>query len=75
MRAHKLFLIPVLAAGLAFSACTADVEEEGELPNVEVEGGNLPEVDVNPVDVDVGMTQDTTQVVTPDLDVDVNKRP
>lgn len=68
MRIHKLLLIPILVGGLAVTGCTADVEEEGELPDVEVEGGNLPEVDVNAADVEVGT--DTQTVVTPDVDVE-----
>jgi hypothetical protein len=63
-----LRLIPALALGVALGgACTADVEEEGELPEVNVEGGEAPAVDVDPADVDV--TADTQQVVVPDVDV------
>ena len=60
--------IPVLALAATVAACTAEVEEEGDLPNIEVtDEGNLPEVDVDPVDVDV--TTDTQTVVVPDVDV------
>ena len=60
--------VPVLALAAALGACTAEVEEEGNLPEVEVtEEGNLPQIDVDPVDVVV--TTDTQQVVTPDIDV------
>jgi hypothetical protein len=60
--------LPMLALAAAFAACTAEVEEEGDLPNVEVtDEGNLPEVDIDPAQVDV--TTDTQQVVTPDIDV------
>lgn len=59
---------PVLLMGALIGACTADVEEEGELPDVEVQGGDMPQVDVNPADVDV--TTDTQTVVTPDVDVE-----
>ena len=62
-----LRLIPVLALTLAFGACTAEVEDEGEAPEVNVEGGELPEVDVDPANVDV--STDTQTVVTPDIDV------
>jgi hypothetical protein len=58
-------LAPVLAFGLA--ACDVDKTEEGELPDVDVEGGNLPEYDVKGPDVDV--KADTTMVITPDIDV------
>lgn len=57
------FLAPAFALGLA--ACTVDQTEEGEAP--EIEGGELPEYDVEPADVDVGW--DTTTVITPDIDI------
>lgn len=60
--------IPALALAIALGACTADVEDSGELPDVDVEGGRAPEVDVNPADVDI--TTDTQQVVVPDVDIE-----
>lgn len=51
----------------AFAACTAEVEDPGEAPDIDVQGGEMPQVDVDPVDVDV--TTDTQTVVTPDIDV------
>jgi hypothetical protein len=61
-----------LALAVAFGACTAEVEEEGDLPNVEVtDEGSLPEVDVDPADVDV--STDTQTVVTPDVDVNATE--
>lgn len=61
-----------LALVAAFGACTAEVEEEGDLPNVEVtDEGNLPEVDVDPADVDV--TTDTQTIVTPEIDVNATE--
>ena len=59
------FLVPLLAFGM--SACTAEQTEEGDLPDVDVEGGSLPEYDVQPADVDVGT--DTSTVITPDIDI------
>jgi hypothetical protein len=56
-----------MVMALAISACTADVENEGELPDVDVEGGEVPEYDVDAADVDV--TTDTQQVITPDIDI------
>ena len=64
-RIAAFFMAPVVAFGL--SACTVDQTEEGEVPDVEVEGGQLPEYDVDAADVDVN--QDTTTVVVPDVDV------
>ncbi len=58
-------LVPALAAALA--ACTAEQTQEGELPDVDVSGGQMPKVDVDPANVEV--TQDTQQVVTPDVNV------
>lgn len=66
MKIRKLMLTP-LALVLVAGACTADVEQEGELPDVNVEGGQMPEVDVDPAQVNV--TTDTQTVVTPDVDV------
>lgn len=54
-----------LAVGLA--ACDVDQTKEGELPAVEVEGGELPEFDVETAEVDVGTK--TTTVEVPDVDV------
>ena len=56
---------PVLAFGLA--ACSVEKTQDGEMPDVDVEAGQLPEYDVDAADVDVGL--DTTTVVVPDVDV------
>lgn len=57
-----------LALAATFGACTAEVEEEGDLPNIEVtDEGNLPRVDVDPAEVEV--TTDTQTVVTPDVNI------
>lgn len=47
--------ISILLAGSAglMSACDVDVEEEGELPEVNVEPGKAPDVDVRGPDVNV----------------------
>jgi hypothetical protein len=58
-------LAPAFALGMA--ACTVEQTEEGEMPEVEVEGGQVPEYDVEPADVDVNW--DTTTVRTPDIDI------
>lgn len=67
MKKTSLFLLPLAVIGLSLGACTAEQTEEGELPNVEVEGGNAPAYDVDAADVDV--TTDTQTVVTPDVNV------
>lgn len=61
--------ITVLAMILAVSlgACSVEKTEEGEMPEVEVKGGELPEYDVDTATVNVGT--DTATVTTPDVDV------
>lgn len=56
---------------LGLSACDVDQTEEGALPEVKVEGGNLPEYDVKPADVDIDTGTATVEV--PTVDVDVNQ--
>ena len=63
----RKLIMAVMVAALPLTACTAKQEEEGELPNVEVEGGELPKYDVDPAKVEVGT--DTSVVVTPDVDI------
>lgn len=58
-------LIAPLAIGLA--ACDVDQTQEGELPDVEVTGGQMPEYDVETADVDVGTEEKTVEV--PDVDI------
>lgn len=58
-------LIAPFALGLA--ACDVDQTEEGEMPDVDVQGGNMPEYDVETADVDVGTEEKTVEV--PDVDV------
>ena len=69
----KKILAVAMAGGalLALSACDVDQTEEGSLPEVNVEGGNLPEYDVEPVDVDVQTGTKTVEV--PTVDVDINQ--
>jgi hypothetical protein len=55
------------AFALAASACTAEVKDEGKMPDVEVKGGEAPEVDVDPARVEMGT--DTNTVVTPSVNV------
>ena len=66
-----------LAAALSVAllgACTAEVEDPGEAPTVNVEGGRAPEVDIDPARVEVGT--DTQVVEVPDVDVEpANRNP
>ena len=66
-RKSIFFLAPMLAFG--FAACAVEQTEEGDMPDVEVEGGQLPEYDVDAADVEVGT--DTTTVTVPDVDVNM----
>ncbi|MBW3534069.1 MAG: hypothetical protein KY453_02445 [Gemmatimonadetes bacterium] len=52
---------------LPLAACDVDQTEQGDLPEVEVEDGNLPEYDVQGPEVDI--REDT--VTVPEVDVDV----
>ncbi|MEH6389922.1 MULTISPECIES: hypothetical protein [Pseudomonas] len=61
--------VALLFAALSLSACDVEQTEEGSLPDVDVEaeGGNMPEYDVDAADVDVGTREKT--VTVPDVDV------
>ncbi|WP_417622881.1 hypothetical protein [Parasphingorhabdus sp.] len=67
----KFAIVAAMAAGLALSACEANVTEEGELPSMDVDvsgdAGKLPEIDVETADVEVGTEEVTVDV--PDVDV------
>jgi hypothetical protein len=65
LRSFKILSVVVIAG--FFAACTAEVEESGSLPDVDVEGGEMPNVDIDPVDVDI--TTDTQVVEVPDIDI------
>lgn len=67
----KRIAAAAFAASLALGAAACDVDqtEEAELPEVDVEGGNMPEYDVETADVDVGTKEVTVDV--PEVDVDM----
>lgn len=69
MKTRKILALavaPLFAFGM--TACDVDQTEEGQAPDVEVEGGQVPEYDVDAADVDVGA--DTTTIETPDINVE-----
>ena len=68
-RFSKLWLAAALVAFMG--ACTADVEDPGEAPEINVEGGEMPEVDVDPANVEI--STDTQTVVVPDVDVEATE--
>lgn len=67
----KIAIMAALTAGLALTACEANVTEEGEMPTMDVDvsgdAGQLPEVDVKTADIEVGTEEKTIEV--PDVDV------
>ncbi|MCX9148348.1 hypothetical protein [Erythrobacter sp. WG] len=65
----KRFLVTALLAPLAIglAACDVDQTKEAELPEVEVKGGQMPEYDVQPAEVDV--TTKKTTIEVPDVNI------
>lgn len=61
----SLLIAPLFAVGM--TACDVDQTQEGDLPDVEVEEGQLPAYDVDGPEVEV--TEDT--VTVPDVDVTI----
>lgn len=60
----------VLVAAVAFGVYMVDIDqtEEGALPTVSIEGGNLPEYETDVGDVDVGERDITVTVPTVDVE-------
>lgn len=52
----------------ALSGCEVDQTQEGEMPEVDVKGGQAPRYDVEGPDVDVGTKK--KEVTVPTVDVD-----
>jgi hypothetical protein len=67
----KKFILAATALPIAFGLVACDVEQtqEGEMPEVSVEGGQAPEYDVDAAELQVEPT--TEEVEVPSLDVDV----
>ena len=57
-------------AALALAGCSVEQTEEGEMPEVDVDGGNMPEFDVEGPEVNVDTGTETVEVPTLDVDVD-----
>lgn len=55
MKKTNLTIAAFAAATMSFALTSCDVEktEEGKMPEVNVEGGNLPKYDVDAPDIDV----------------------
>ena len=61
----------LLALMLGVGCCTIEKEESGQLPDVDVQGGNMPEYDVKDADVDVGIKE--RSVPLPNVDVETER--
>ena len=66
--------LAVIALAFCMNGCDVDVEDKGEMPDVDVDvqGGRAPEVEVTPPKVDVGTKE--TDVTVPDIDVDTEEK-
>lgn len=63
-----LSLFAAVFLTLGFVACQVEQTEEGEMPDVDVEGGELPEYDVDAAEVEVGT--ETKEIKVPDVDIE-----
>lgn len=62
--------VAVLAVGVAAIYLTdVDLTQTAELPEVEVQGGQMPAIDVDVADVDFGTEEVTVKVPTIDVDL------
>lgn len=68
MSIRKASLALAIAAVLPLAACDVEQTREGDLP--EVEGGQLPEYDVDVDAPDVDVETDTAVIEVPDVDID-----
>ena len=57
---------------LGAAGCDVDVKDSGELPTVEVERGEAPDIDVHGPDVDVHTEEKT--ITVPDVDVHTQEK-
>ncbi len=64
---HRKLLFAALAVALGSAACKVDPKQGGELPEVDVRGGQLPKFDIDPAKVEIGT--DTHTVVVPKVEV------
>lgn len=60
-----LFCVAVLV--VPFAGCRVEQTQEGELPEVEVTGGQLPEYEVDAADVEIGT--ETREIEVPTIDI------
>lgn len=62
-----VLLLALGTSAIALGGCRVDQTQEGELPDVTVEGGQLPRYEVETADVEVGTREET--ITVPDVDV------
>lgn len=64
-----IVLVALVALAIAWAMGLFQVETQGELkaPDVNVSGGEVPNVDVNAADVDIGTKTETIEVPTVDV--------
>ncbi|HUP42318.1 MAG TPA: hypothetical protein VM599_03835 [Thermoanaerobaculia bacterium] len=67
MRNKLITLLCLSFLVLPLAGCTVEQTEEGELPEIEIEGGNLPEYDVDTADIEIGT--ETREIEVPDIDI------
>ena len=74
MKRTWFFGLALALATCGFAGCDVDVEDPGQLPDVDVEStpGEAPDVNVRGPEVDVQEKKDT--VTVPDLDVEVEQQ-
>lgn len=71
----RFSLLKSLLSGVAMIGligCDVDVEDEGEMPTMQVDPGRAPDVDVHGPDVDVNQEERT--VTVPDVDINSEER-
>lgn len=67
MRWKAILAIPLAFGAFSLGACSVEKTQEGEMPEVEVEEGRLPEYDVDAAEVEIGTEEKT--ITVPDIDV------
>ena len=65
---HNLIILACLAIlALPLAACSVEQTDEGEMPEVEVRGGEMPEYDVDTAEVEVDT--ETREIEVPEVDI------
>ena len=71
MRFKKLSIVAAVVMALPLMACKVTKTQEGEVPKVDVKGGQLPEYKVEPAQIEV--TSTPTEIKVPEVDVHTKK--